>query len=79
MPLTLSAGGLDGSRPQNSACLGILGIPSAPSRLTLVLSSKLSAVGLRTENGFPGHEARKGFTKGKRIKTNNIQNIELCV
>ena len=79
MPLTLSAGGLDGSLPQISACLGILGIPSVLSRLTLVLSSKLSAVELRTKNGFPGHEARKDFTKGKRIETNNIQNIGLCV
>lgn len=79
VPPALSAGGLDGSLPQISACLGILGIPSAPSRLTLVLSSHLSAVELRTKNGFPGHEAPKGFTKGKRIETNNIQNIGLCV
>ena len=68
MPPALSAGWLDGSLPQISACLGILGIPSAPSRLTLVLSSLLSAVELRTKNGFPGHEALQGFTKGKRIE-----------
>ena len=67
-PPQLSAGGLDGSLPQISACLGILGIPSAPSCLTLALSSHMSAVRLRTKNGFPGHEARKGFTKGKRIE-----------
>ena len=79
VPPALSAGWLDGSLPQISACLGNLGIPSAPSRLTPVLSSLLSAVELRTENGFPGHEAPKGFTKGKRIETNNIQNIGLCV
>ena len=38
VPPALSSGGLDGSLPQISACLGILGIPSALSRLTLVLS-----------------------------------------
>lgn len=68
VPPALSAGVLDGSLPQISACLGNLGIPSALSRLTPVLSSLLSAVGLRTENGFPGHEALRGFTKGKRIE-----------
>ena len=68
VPPALSAGGLDGSLPQISACLGNLGIPSAPSRLIPVLSSLLSAVELRTKNGFPGHEARKDFTKGKRIE-----------
>lgn len=36
LPPCLSAGGLDGSLPQISACLGNLGIPSAPSRLTTV-------------------------------------------
>lgn len=80
MPPALSAGGLDGSLPQISACLGILGIPSVLSRLTPVLSSLLSAVELRTENGFPGQEARKGFTKGKRIETYNIQKHRImCV
>ena len=49
VPPALSAGGLDGSLPQISACLGNLGIPSAPSRLTLVLSSLSSAVVPRTE------------------------------
>lgn len=73
VPPVLSAGGLDGSLPQISACLGNLGIPSALSRLTPVLSSLLSAVELRTENGFPGHEDLRGFTKGKRIETKNIQ------
>ena len=73
VPPRLSAGGPGGSLPQISACLGNLGIPSAPSRLTLVLSSLLSAVELRTKNGFPCHEARKDFTKGKRIETYNIQ------
>lgn len=68
VPPALSAGGLDGSLPQISACLGNLGIPSALSRLTPVLSSLLSAVELRTKNGFPGHEALRGFTKGKRIE-----------
>ena len=79
VPPALSAGGFDGSLPQISACLGNLGIPSALSRLTPVLSSLLSAVKLRTESGFPGHEAPKGFTKGKRIETYNIKNIGLCV
>lgn len=38
VPPALSSGELDGSLPQISACLGNLGIPSALSRLTLVLS-----------------------------------------
>lgn len=49
VPAALSSGGLDGSLPQISACLGNLGIPSAPSRLTLVFSSLSSAVVPRTE------------------------------
>lgn len=68
VPLTLSAGELDGSLPQISACLGILGIPSAPSRLTLVLSSLLSAVELRTKNGFPGTKPYGALQKGKELK-----------
>ena len=49
VPAALSSGGLDGSLPQISAYLGNLGIPSAPSRLTLVFSSLSSAVVPRTE------------------------------
>ena len=49
VPAALSSGGLDGSLPQISACLGNLGIPSAPSRLPLVFSSLSSAVVPRTE------------------------------
>lgn len=63
----LSAGGLDGSLPQISACLGNLGIPSAPSRLTPVLSSLLSAVELRTKNGFPGTKPYGALQKGKEL------------
>lgn len=68
VPLTLSAGELDGSLPQISACLGILGIPSAPSRLTLVLSSLLSAMKSTRKTAFPATKPCGALQKGKRIE-----------
>lgn len=55
----LSAGGLDGSLLQISACLGNLGIPSVPSCLTLAFSFLLPAVVPRTEKVVPATKPQR--------------------
>ena len=79
VPPQLSAGGLDGSLPQISACLGHLGIPSAPSCLTLAFSSLLSAVVPRTEKVIPATKPQEASQKGKELNFKHYKNRNMRV
>ena len=72
MPPELSAGGLDGSLPQISACLGNLGIPSAPFSLTPVLFSQQPTVIFLHEKRLSRPRSPKGLHKREKYQISPI-------
>ena len=65
-PLTLSAGGLDGSLPQIFVPKSGYSVSAFRSHACLIPLIVRSVE--RTKNGFPGLGVRKDFTKGKSIR-----------
>lgn len=65
MPLTLLAEGLTAAFHRFCAKIRVFRLRPLPHTCLISLSVRS---GERTKNGFPGHEVRKDFTKGKRIE-----------